>query len=174
MFRVILVSGLLVGFVCCRSGDSTAAFRDTIWGDFREAKAHLDAYKQVILVCVYEDHWEDRGPHEYSFHHFRSSVVRTYKGDWKISEKAAFVHGVDDQAKTAVNAVAGELIFLFTDAHTNAEFGVMAGDFVPYDSQTDRLLQLIFSNKKALAGRGLPGFFLTPATASSGLADVLF
>jgi hypothetical protein len=51
------------------------------WGnaDAKVLKSWLDKYTNVLMVCVYEHHWEDRGA--YSLSHSKGTVVRVYKGD---------------------------------------------------------------------------------------------
>jgi len=144
----ITAAGFLAISAVCRSPDSGVIFSGSIFGDAKEAKSHLDAYKQIFLVCIYEDHWEDRGPHEYSLHHFKGTVVRTYKGNWMVSEKIAFVHGVDAPALTTSNAHVGSLIFVFTDEHKEGEIGLDAGDFLGYDTQLERQIRFLFPKQE--------------------------
>jgi hypothetical protein len=140
----VFLASVLVG---CRNPDTATTFGQSVWGNFKETKTYLGGYKHVVLVCVYEDYWQDRGPHEYSFHHFKSTVVRVDRGNWQPSERLAFVHGVDSPAKSAVNAHAGELLYVFTNEHTSNEFGVDAGEFLGYDPEIDRQLRLVFSKQ---------------------------
>src|SRR5207247_2348245 len=79
--RAIILSSLLAIGGGCRSTDSTAIYAHCPWGDEQETKARFDSYKHILLACIYEDHWEDQGPHKYSLHHFKATVVRSYKGD---------------------------------------------------------------------------------------------
>jgi hypothetical protein len=139
---VISVAAVVVG---CRTPKTAANFGESIWGDFGEAKSYVATYKHVVLVCVYEDHWEDRGPHKYSLHHFKTTVVRTYKGNWNTSETLTFVHGVDARADSVVNADAGKLLFVFTNDHTSREFGLDTGEFLNYDPEIERQLRLVIS-----------------------------
>jgi hypothetical protein len=53
---IVLAVLVVVG---CRTPDTAAVFGQSIWGDFREAKSWMDAYKHVVVVCIYEDDWED-------------------------------------------------------------------------------------------------------------------
>ena len=100
------------------------------------------------MVCIYEDHWEDRGPHKYSLHHLKATVIRTYKGDWSIGERVAIVHGMDAPALTTSNGVAGYLKFVFTNEHTKAEVGLDTGDFANYDPELERVLQCVFPQRR--------------------------
>lgn len=85
--------------------------------------------KHFFLARIYEDHWEDKGPNQLAPHHFKATVVRAFKGDWKCSERVAFVHYVDSPASTATNAAAGSLIYITTSKHTHAEITLDTGEF---------------------------------------------
>jgi hypothetical protein len=85
--------------------------------------------KHFFLARIYEDHWVDEGPNRYAPHRFKATVVRSFKGSWKPSERVAFVHYVDCPASTVTNAAAGSLIFITTNKHTAAEITLDAGEF---------------------------------------------
>ena len=141
-----VIVGLLATATGCRSTDSEASFFHTGgWEDAKEAKSYLDRYKHVLVACVYEDHWEGRGPGRLAPHHFKATVVRTYKGDWSFSERVAFVHYVDARALSISNAHAGSLVFVFTNDHTDAEIALDTGDFGACDRELERALQLVYS-----------------------------
>ena len=127
-FPAFVIAVLLALTSGCISSDQNATVFHP-WGcdDAKEFKARLDNYKNVLMVCVYEDHWEDRGPFLYSLHHFKGTVVRVYKGDWRISERIQFVMGLDGPAGTASNAAAGSLGFVFTSEHAETEIGLDVG-----------------------------------------------
>jgi len=109
----------------------------------------LDDYKHVFIVCIYEDHWEDQGPNRYSLHHYRGTVVRVYKGDWRISERVAFVEGLDYPALTSSNKAAGSLGFVFTSQHADAEIRLDTGEFSRYDPEYVPALDCVFSQKSS-------------------------
>jgi len=85
--------------------------------------------KHFFLARIYEDHWEDKGPNEYAPHHFKATVVRSLKGDWRCSERVAFVHYVDAPASTVTNGTADNFIYITTSKHTRAEITLDAGEF---------------------------------------------
>lgn len=157
-FGTIILAGLIIFGVGCRSTDTKAIFAHCPWGDAVETKARLDGYKHVLLVCICEDHWEDRGPREYALHHFRATVVCSYKGEWHTSQRVAFVHGVDAPARTPAGALdgrysvassnAGNLMFLFTNDHTDAEIGFDTGDFLGYDPELERVIRFVYPERK--------------------------
>jgi len=130
-------------------GVSTRDFRILRGRASRILKSNLRDYNCVLLVCVYEDHWEDRGPSNYALHHFKATVVRTYKGNWRVAERVAFVHGVDAPAQTTANADVGRLMFLFTNEHTASEIGVDTGQFYGYDREGEREMQFMFQTTAA-------------------------
>lgn len=146
---VILAAGLVVTGVGCRSADSNASLSHSERESIANLKSNLRHYKHVLLIRICGDHWEDRGPHEYSLHRFEASVVRVYKGNWSVSERIAFVHGVDAPARAAANTEVGALMFLFTNEHTTAEIGVDAGEFFRHDSAGERRMLFIFPNRTA-------------------------
>ena len=142
IFLFLFTAGLFL--MGCRSTDCTMVYAHSPWEDAKGAKSYLNAYRNILVVCVYEDHWEDRGPHNYSMHHFRATVVRSYKGDWSSGEKIALIHGVDTPAIAAINGCAGLLMFVFTNEHAKTEVGVDTGDFGNYDPELERVLQCVF------------------------------
>ena len=76
-------------------------------------------------------------------------MVRTYKGNWRVAERVAFVHGVDAPAQTTANADVGRLMFLFTNEHTASEIGVDTGQFYGYDREGEREMQFMFQTTAA-------------------------
>jgi hypothetical protein len=144
---VFVVFGLIVIAIGCRSADPNATFFHALgWED---AKSHLDEYKHVFEACIYEDHWEDRGPGRLAPHHFKATVVKRFKGDWTVSEKIAFVHYVDYRAPTVSNTAAGLLMFVFTNDHTNAEIVLDTGDFGNWSPEIEDALQIIYPTSES-------------------------
>jgi hypothetical protein len=120
-------------------------FGTSIFGDFADARERMRHYKHVLLVCITACHWEDKGDKQLSLHHFTGTVVKSYKGDWKISDKINFVHALDAPGSGERNESQGELLFIFTSEHTDKEFAVDAGDFLPYDPKLGRQLEMVLS-----------------------------
>jgi hypothetical protein len=87
-------------------------------------------------------------PYKYSFHHFKASVTKSYKGDWKPGEKVLFLYGVDAPALTVSNAFVGSNMLLLTDEHTNRGVIFGAGDFFLVDTNLQQVLQLDFPESK--------------------------
>ncbi len=141
-FAIAVFAALIAG---CRSSEYNARVFHP-WGcdDAKEFKARLDGYKNVFMVCISEDHWQDRGPNEYSMHHLKGTVVRVYKGEWRVSERIAFVQGLDDRAPTNPKSEAGSLGFVFTSQHTDAEIGLDTGEFSRYDTEYVPALECIY------------------------------
>ena len=147
-FRSFLVAGFLAVIVGCQSAPPAVDFHAGGWDDARDAKSHLDAYKHVFLACIYEDRWEDTGPGRLSLRHSKATVVKTYKGDWRVSDRFTFVDYHDFPALTVSNEDAGSLVFIFTNQHTNTETVVDAGDSGAYDAGIDRALQYVYGRDK--------------------------
>lgn len=121
-FFVIVVAGLLAMSDGCRSTDCDAVYKHSPWEDAEGVKSHMDAYKHILTARIYENHGEDRGPNKLSVLHFKGTVVKSYKGDWKPSEKISFVHYVDYRASTTIsNQAAGDIVFVFTNEHANTD-----------------------------------------------------
>jgi hypothetical protein len=145
LWSIVVVGLLLAG---CRSTDCALVYAHSPWEDAKGAKAYLDAYKHILVVCVYEDHFDDRGPHRYSLHHFKATVVRAYKGDWGVGDRIALVHGVDYRAPAITNGCAGRLMFVFTNEHSDTEVGVDTGDFGNYDESLGRVMRCVFPKRR--------------------------
>jgi len=76
--------------------------------------------------------------------HFKGTVVKSWKGDWKASEKISFVHYVDYRASTIIsNEAAGEMLFVFTSEHTNTDIALETGDFL-YSTNVEQVFALFF------------------------------
>jgi hypothetical protein len=143
-FWCIFVIGLLA--VGCRASCTSAVLVHSPWEE--NTYSHLNSFKHVLTVCIYQDYWEDRGPHRYSLHHFKATVVRPYKGDWKVGDRIALVHGVDAPAISTTNGVAGCLMFVFTDKHTDAEIGVDTGEFGNYSAEVDGVIRCVLPERR--------------------------
>jgi hypothetical protein len=139
----------------CRSGDYNARVFHP-WGceDARDFKAHVDKYQHVFMVCIYEDHWEDEGPKRHSVYHFKGTVVRVYKGDWRISEKGAFLQGMDYPAPTTSNEAAGSLWFVFTGQHADTEIFLDTGELSRYDAEYEPALERLYPRNMSPVWRG--------------------
>ena len=146
----MFVAGVMATAAGCSSSAPDAVFAHTQWESARDARSILDTYKHVLVVCIYEDHWEDRGPGRLSLHHFKGTVVRSYTGNWNVAERIGIVHGVDAPALTVSNALAGYLMFVFTNEHTSMEIGLDTGEFGNYDSNIDRALESLYPRKLAI------------------------
>lgn len=135
MTRALLGLGLLALSTGCHSSAYNARVFHP-WGcdDAKGFKARLGEYKNVFMICIYEDRWEDRGPNEYALHHLKGTVVRVYKGEWRVSERIAFVQGLDDRAPVDPKSEAGRLGFVFTSEHKGTEIGLDTGEFTRYDA----------------------------------------
>jgi hypothetical protein len=134
----------------CRSVDFNARVFHP-WGceDLEDARAHFDAHKHVFMICIYEDQWQDQGLNRYSLHHSKATVVRVYRGDWRISDRIAFVQGLDYPALATTNANAGSLGFVFTDQHADTEIGLDTGEFVHYRPELETALDLVYPQSKS-------------------------
>lgn len=144
---ILILIGVL-GLVGCRSSDFNArVFHTWGWENAKEAKAYLDQFQHVLVADVYEYHWEDLGPNRLTPYHFKGTVVRSYKGDWKVGETVAFIHRVDAPAPTNAPPAhgRGEQMFIFTNEHTDAEIGVDTGDFGTYNAEYAPALEFAFS-----------------------------
>jgi len=142
---VIIFAGFLTTAVGCRSTNPNAAvFRETMWENAKDAHVTLDRFKHVFAACIYEDHWEDLGPHRLAPHHYKATVFRTFKGCWHVGERISFVQGIDMRALPETNACAGRLVFISTSEHTTAEIGLDTGDYGHYDLGVERALELVY------------------------------
>jgi len=157
ILRTTILAAVLTVLVGCRSVRSPAWYTDAWRGfPYQEAKEKLNDYRNVILVCVTEDHGEqvaievagtkkDGG----YLHHYTATVVRSYKGRCKVADRVAFVEGYcpcGGKREVTTNSFVGDLMFLLVEAkvHTNVEFGIDPSDTDRYDPQTDRLFAHIF------------------------------
>ena len=147
-FVAIAAALAMAALVGCSTPTAQSWYRNE-WRGFSctEAREYLHGIRNVFLVCITEDHVEDLDPAKpasWSVLCFEGTVVRSYKGDWRVGEKIRFAHALDSTVEKRSNTRIGELVFLFTDVHTNTEFGVETGEFEKYRPETDRLLKSLF------------------------------
>jgi len=145
MIRALVLAALVTLSSGCRTGGHDARVFHA-WGseDAKELRARLAHYRNVLLVCVYADHWEDLGPNRHSLFHAKGTVVRVYKGDWQLSEKIAWMHRLDDRAPANPISAAGRLYFVFTSQHTDAEIALDTGEFTGYSPEQALALDRIY------------------------------
>jgi hypothetical protein len=144
-FLVIAVAGLLVTDLGCRKTDCDAVYEHSFWENAEGVRSHMDGYKHILTVRIDENRGEDRGPNNLSVLHFKGTVVKSWKGDWKLSEKISFVHYVDYRASTtSSNEEAGETLFVFTNDHTNEDIALETGDF-GYSTNVEQVLHCFFN-----------------------------
>ena len=143
-FLALFIAVLPLMSGCSASDYNARVFHPWCCDNAKEFKARLDQYNNVLMVCIYEDRWEDRGPNRYSLHHYKGTVARTYKGVWRISERIAFVQGLDYRAPKTPNSCVGNLAFVFTSEHTSAEIGLDTGELWKYDAEYAPALEGIY------------------------------
>ena len=145
--RSILIIGavaLLMASPGCRETGCEKVYKESFWEDAKGVQPHMDGYRHILSIRVDENHAEDRGPNRLSVLHFKGTVVKSWKGDWRPSEKIAFVHYVDYRASTTTsNESAGKIFFVFTNDHTNADIGLDTGDF-GYSTNVEQVLHCFF------------------------------
>lgn len=156
IWRTTILAAVLTVFGGCRSVRSPAWYTDAWRGfPYHEAKDKLNDYKNVILVCVTEDHGEQveielAGGY---IHHYTATVIRSYKGHCKVADRVAFVEGYcpcGGKRAVTTNSFVGNLMFLLLEdkVQTNAEFGIDPSDTERYDRQTDHLFTHVFRRYK--------------------------
>ena len=156
--KTTILAVVFAAIVGCRSVEPPAWYTDTWRGfPYQDAKEHLGAYKNVILVCIIEDHGEqlevDVGGVKKDggyVHHYKSIVVRNYKGHCNVSDRVTFAQGYcpcGGKHQATTNSFVGALKFLLVEdvIHSGVEFGIDPADTDQYDQQTDRLFTHILS-----------------------------
>ena len=146
--RLILLLAL-IAFSGCDQGGDAKLFKPWGWEDINDGRARLDGYKHVLVARIDEHNWEDLGQHRKTPHHFKAVVIKSYKGDWRVSEQISFVHHVDSPAPTgsATNGPSGNLIFIFTSEHTMNEITLDTGEWGNYWDELEPGLNYLFPRK---------------------------
>jgi hypothetical protein len=145
--RILLffaMAGLLATNSGCRESECERVYKQSFWEDARGVKARMDSYTNILTIRVDESRGEDRGPNRLGVLHFKGTVVKSWKGDWKPSEKISFVHYVDYRvSSTTSNGSAGETLFVFANEHTNTEIALETGEF-GYSTNVEQVLRCFF------------------------------
>jgi len=149
MSRAFIIAALLALTAGCVTNNYDAKIFGDPWccDNAKELKARWDTYSNILMVCVFEDNWEDRGPHRLSIHHFKGTVARVYKGDWQISERIAFSQGLDFRPPANPASCIGNLNFVFTNEHTNSEIPLDTGDLWNCDAEHAPALDRTYPQK---------------------------
>ncbi len=140
----ILLLSLVLVLGCRTTTLPPESFHVLFQENATDARAYLEPYKHVLLACIYEDNWQDNGPGKYSMYRFKATVVQSYKGDWQDSERIACVHGIDSPTDPNFKSNDGDLVFLFTNEHTDAEIGFETGTFLFYTPELARVIEYLF------------------------------
>jgi hypothetical protein len=157
ILRTTILAAVLTVLGGCRSVQSPPWYTGAWRGfPYQEVKEKLNEYRSVLLVCVTEDHGE-QGEEEFGgikqvgpyLHHYKATVVRSYKGHCHVADRVAFVAGncpCGGKREVTTSSCVGKLIFLLVEekVRVNAEFGIDPFDVEPYDPQTDRLFTHVF------------------------------
>ena len=145
--RLIIASFLLVLAAGCACDCDKVFARWPYWDDAAQTRAHFNASKNVILVRIDESYWEDLG-HTASRAHYKGTLVRSYQGDWQVSQRIAYVKLLDyaypDAARPKPNRDAGELFVLATDKNTDQEIEIDTGDDLYYDREMKQGMDCVF------------------------------
>jgi hypothetical protein len=144
----ILLFGLLT-LSGCSSDREAALFRPWGWEGANDARRSLADYKHVLVTRVDECSWEDRGPNRLTPWHYKATVIKAYKGAWRVSERIAFVHYVDAPAPTASTPKrpTGDLVFVFTNEHTNSEIALGTGEWGHYREEMAPALEYLYPTR---------------------------
>src|SRR5260370_42339123 len=112
--RPLVVVGLLAMPSGCRMNDCNAkSFHAFGLENAKDAYAQWNRYKHILVVRADEDRWEGRNPPDYSFYHFKATVIRIYKGDWKVSDRVSIKEQKEAPAAPAYSGYAGRLSVIF-------------------------------------------------------------
>jgi hypothetical protein len=147
--RVILLLGL-IAFTGCDQSRDARLFKPWGWEDVNDGRARLEAYKHVLIAHVDECIWEDRGSHRLTPYHFKATVTKSYKGDWRQSERISFVHYVDAPAPSSsvTNAARNYLVVILANDHTNSEIVLNTGDWLNYSDELVPALEYLYPEKR--------------------------
>lgn len=153
---LIVLVAIIVG---CRSMQPPAWYADTWRGfPYQYAREYLGQYRNVVLVRITADHGEqseiDIGGTKRNggyVHHFKATVVRSYKGDCRDTDQVAFAKGYcpcGGSRQATTNSSVGQLEFLLVEnaIRPNVEFGIDPSNADRYDEATDRLFNYILKN----------------------------
>ena len=141
----ILILSLL-GITGCSSPREDALFYPWCWEDANQARQVLAEYKNIMVARIDDCSWEDRGPHELTPWHYKATVIKAYKGDWRASERIAFVHYLDSPAPapSTPKPPSGDLVFIFTREHTSSEIALGTGEWGRYRNEMAPAMEYLY------------------------------
>jgi hypothetical protein len=146
--RTILLLGLL-GTVGCAPTREARLFHPWGWEDAKDARVRLDGYNHVIVARIDEHSWENLELPRLTPHHFNATVVKSYKGDWRVLERISFVHHLDSHAPAgpATNGPSGDIVFIFTREHTTSEIVLDTGEWGNYRDELAPGLEYLYPDR---------------------------
>lgn len=105
-------------------------------------KQWVGGHEHVIQVCVWESRLERMPPGHKHPIRFKGTVVRSYKGKWKIGETIRYWI-VRESVPDSWTPRVGFLEFLFLNAHTQEPIVVDTGESFAYDAELEREIQFL-------------------------------
>jgi hypothetical protein len=136
---VTTLAGLALGLAACRPSDPDKSYE--VW-ELRTFKDEAKSHEQVILICIYTNHFERR---PVGYHRLQSKgiVVRSYKGDWQVGEPILLHDELESVPEGWVPPV-GYLMYYMLNTHTNGPVWAEPGEEWEYKPQFERSLELMF------------------------------
>jgi len=154
ILRVILFMAFAFMSGGCRSSDN--ADSDPRWQAWllSTIKEEAAAHQHALLVRIDESHLR-RVPMVYKgvvwdqgFVDSKGTVVRSYKGTWKVGERIA-IHEEHEAVGKDWTPDIGQLHFIMIDTHTTEPIDVLGEEKWDYQPEFDRALQFEYSKKAA-------------------------
>jgi hypothetical protein len=126
-----------------QAGDpNDAPYKEWLLGCFEK---DAPRWKQVVLVRITESLFTVRPLPQKHLLETKGSVVRSYKGGWKVGEKIACSQEWESVPKDW-RPPDGKLVVLFLDEHNLRGVGLDVGQVWHYDQDLESVLRRVFSS----------------------------
>ena len=125
----------------CHSAESAADQKFNAW-EVENFKKEAQSRQDVVLVCVYDSQLQRRPlPHKHRID-TKATVVRSYKGGWKVGEPITFYREMESVPQDWKPNV-GQLVYLFFDKRTPEPIGIDTGEDWAYKPEFEHALRSI-------------------------------
>jgi len=154
IWHAILIAVIGVLSVGCHDRDSAESDAHYHAWLLVAIKGEAASHQNALLVRIDESQtrvvpFDSQGKYYQGFMDSKGTIVRSYRGSWKVGERIAIREERHEGVTTnwSPRLGVGQLFFILTDKHTSEPIDILGEEKWDYESDFDRALQLVYSNE---------------------------